>query len=294
VGCSPAEDGVPEELGRIISECLAHEPRERPSARQVYDRLQALAPPPRSPNPVAQATPRRTPPTRLLGMPGDGSAAPQPTPLALPNAFFPTRNATGVSAAIAASARAGRPGATPGPPDPVATAGPSQEPTGTAPPPASGPQRKRTSTSPFASGVLGLPPGATAPDGNPPLHVAVTPRYGSEDDSNSLMHQADPSASSRGSSAASCDQQEHEQRERASEQLGVGQMAFERAAQMPLDAQSHGQGGISQPKSVPSLMKGALRGTELGRDQGARVQGLSSGRGVLSDDSESSVAAAFL
>lgn len=98
--CSPEQDHVPAAMSGIISDCLVSEPRERPSARQIYDRLSALEPAPRS---QRQSTVQ--PPSPSYRLPVPDVASPPPAPLNLPNEFFP-RSTTGIARAIAATSRA--------------------------------------------------------------------------------------------------------------------------------------------------------------------------------------------
>lgn len=46
---------MPEEVAQLINECLSYDPKDRPSAKQIYDRLQAT-PGPASVRPRASAS----------------------------------------------------------------------------------------------------------------------------------------------------------------------------------------------------------------------------------------------
>lgn len=95
---------MPPALGAIIADCLASDSKDRPSARQVYDRLSALVPPPRTQR--QQATPPQTI-TNFLG-PTPEFPNPLPTPLNIPNEFFP-RPRNGLAVALAAASRGTNP-----------------------------------------------------------------------------------------------------------------------------------------------------------------------------------------
>ncbi len=94
---------MPPALGAIIADCLASDSKHRPSARQIYDRLSALVPPPRI---QKQAMSPQTI-TNIMG-PTPDLPNPPPTPLNIPNEFFP-RPRTGLAGALAAASRATNP-----------------------------------------------------------------------------------------------------------------------------------------------------------------------------------------
>jgi hypothetical protein len=100
--CSPEQDHVPVALGAIIADCLSSEPKDRPSARQVYDRLSALV----RPRAQRQASSPQT--VVFTPAPTPDIPNPPPTPLNLPNEFFP-RSTTGIAGALAAASRATNP-----------------------------------------------------------------------------------------------------------------------------------------------------------------------------------------
>ena len=74
-------------MAQLINECLSYDPKLRPSAKQIYDRLQASAPPrPQPPPPAVPGTPfaaaARAPDEQDSPLPGgDGAKEVRTEPL---------------------------------------------------------------------------------------------------------------------------------------------------------------------------------------------------------------------
>lgn len=107
-------------------------------------------------------------------------------------------------------------------------------------------------------------------------------------------HRAETSGSAMESLDEPGDRQSQDQQKTTAGNLKVTHTPFQMVAQTPFDAEPHGGGDLSQPVSVPSPVEGGLRVRGLGFNHGAQKHQTLPGRGVLSDDSESAVAAAFL
>lgn len=73
---------VPEEVAQLINECLSYDPKDRPSAKQIYDRLQAT-PGPAPVRPRASAASEASS-TGAANIAPAGSAAASATPVAAP------------------------------------------------------------------------------------------------------------------------------------------------------------------------------------------------------------------
>lgn len=110
-------DEVPEDVAQLLNECLRYDPKERPSAKQIYDRLQATPGPPARPRASSQppsasdasssdaaaaldaARPSDGSGERNCPQPGSGQAAGQQPPAAIgaegaPNAEPPQKAPT--------------------------------------------------------------------------------------------------------------------------------------------------------------------------------------------------------